>query len=40
MIPGFLGLFAILPLFGHASWRLYRGAIVGAELPEQLAQTQ
>ncbi len=40
MIPGFLGLFAILPLFGHASWHLYRGAIVGAELPEQLAQTQ
>jgi uncharacterized membrane protein len=27
MIPGFLGLFVVLPLFGHASWHLYRRAI-------------
>lgn len=27
MIPGFLGLFLVLPLFGHASWHLYRRAI-------------
>ena len=27
MIPGFLGLFIVLPLFGHASWHLYRRAI-------------
>ncbi len=24
MLPGFLGLFVVLPLFGHASWHLYR----------------
>lgn len=28
MLPGFLGLFAVLPLLGHASWHLYRRAIV------------
>ena len=27
MLPGFLGLFIVLPLFGHASWHLYRRAI-------------
>lgn len=27
MLPGFLGLFVALPLFGHASWHLYRVAI-------------
>lgn len=27
MVPAFLGLFLILPLFGHASWHLYRRAI-------------
>lgn len=27
MIPGFLGLFVVLPLFGHASWHLYRRAL-------------
>ncbi len=27
MLPGFLGLFVVLPLFGHASWHLYRRAI-------------
>ena len=27
MLPGFLGLFLVLPLFGHASWHLYRRVI-------------
>ncbi len=27
MLPYFLGLFIVLPLFGHASWHLYRRAI-------------
>lgn len=27
MLAGFLGLFLVLPLFGHASWHLYRRAI-------------
>ncbi len=27
MVPGFAGLFLVLPLFGHASWHLYRRAI-------------
>ena len=27
MITGFLGLFVALPLFGHASWHLYRRAL-------------
>lgn len=27
MVPVFLGLFLVLPLFGHASWHLYRRAI-------------
>ena len=27
MLPGFLGLFLVLPLVGHASWHLYRRAI-------------
>ncbi len=27
MLPGFLGLFAVLPILGHASWHLYRRAI-------------
>jgi uncharacterized membrane protein len=27
MLPGFLGLFLMLPLFGHATWHLYRRAI-------------
>lgn len=27
MVPAFLGLFVVLPLFGHASWHLYRRAI-------------
>ena len=28
MLPGFAGLFVVLPLFGHASWHLYRRLIV------------
>lgn len=27
MLPGFLGLFIVLPVFGHASWHLFRRAI-------------
>lgn len=27
MLPGFLGLLLVLPLFGHATWHLYRRAI-------------
>ena len=27
MVPGFLGLFIVLPVLGHASWHLYRRAL-------------
>lgn len=27
MVPGFLGLFIVLPVLGHASWHLYRKAL-------------
>lgn len=27
MLPGFLGLFAVLPILGHATWHLYRRAV-------------
>jgi uncharacterized membrane protein len=27
MLPGFLGLFVVLPVLGHATWHLYRHAI-------------
>lgn len=27
MLPGFLGLFVVLPVLGHASWHLYRRAL-------------
>jgi uncharacterized membrane protein len=27
MLPGFLGLFLVLPILGHASWHLYRRAV-------------
>jgi uncharacterized membrane protein len=27
MLPGFLGLFVVLPVLGHASWHLYRRAV-------------
>lgn len=30
MVTGFLGLFVVLPLLGHATWHLYRRAIVPA----------
>lgn len=31
MLPGFLGLFIVLPLLGHATWHLYRRAVEPAE---------
>jgi uncharacterized membrane protein len=27
MLPGFLGLFVVLPVLGHATWHLYRRAV-------------
>lgn len=30
MLPGFLGLFVVLPVLGHATWHLYMRAIAGA----------
>ncbi len=30
MLPAFLGLFLVLPVFGHASWHLYRRLLGGA----------
>ena len=27
LVPGFLGLFVVLPILGHATWHLYRRAI-------------
>lgn len=30
MLPGFLGLFIVLPVLGHASWHLYRRAVLWA----------
>ena len=30
MLPGFLGLFAVLPILGHASWHLSRRAVAWA----------
>jgi uncharacterized membrane protein len=33
MLPGFLGLFVVLPVLGHASWHLYRHAIAW-EMPD------
>lgn len=30
MLPGFLGLFFVLPLLGHATWHLYRVALAAA----------
>jgi uncharacterized membrane protein len=29
MLPAFLGLFVVLPVFGHATWHLYRRALPG-----------
>lgn len=34
MVPGFFGLFAVLPILGHATWHLYRRAIAWEERPE------
>lgn len=31
MLPAFLGLFVVLPVFGHASWHLYRRLLPDAE---------
>jgi uncharacterized membrane protein len=31
LLPGFFGLFVVLPLLGHATWHLYRAAIAWAE---------
>lgn len=31
MIPAFLGLFIVLPVLGHASWHLYRRALIHPE---------
>ncbi|NSX55860.1 DUF2189 domain-containing protein [Parasulfitobacter algicola] len=28
LVPAFLGLFIVLPLFGHATWHLYRSLII------------
>ncbi len=28
MLPGFLGLLIVLPVLGHATWHLYRLALV------------
>ena len=28
MMPVFLGLFLVLPIFGHATWHLYRRALI------------
>jgi uncharacterized membrane protein len=33
MVPGFLGLFVVLPVLGHASWHLYRRALGFADRP-------
>lgn len=33
LIPGFLGLFVVLPLLGHATWHLYRLAMEAAAAP-------
>ncbi|QYX55443.1 DUF2189 domain-containing protein [Roseovarius sp. SCSIO 43702] len=37
MIPGFVGLFLILPLLGHASWHLYRLAMEAGMAQAQAA---
>lgn len=34
MLPGFLGLFAALPVLGHASWHVYR-RVVAWEMPRR-----
>ncbi|MEX0338256.1 MAG: DUF2189 domain-containing protein [Arenibacterium sp.] len=39
MVPWFLGLFLVLPLFGHASWHLYRLVQEGVAASERDAVT-
>jgi len=34
MLPGFLGLFVVLPLLGHGTWHLYRQLVEAGELRE------
>jgi uncharacterized membrane protein len=38
MIPGFLGLFIVLPLLSHASWHLYRRALEPEPRPLRTAR--
>jgi uncharacterized membrane protein len=33
MLPGLLGLFVVLPVLGHATWHIYRRALVDADAP-------
>lgn len=33
LIPGFLGLFIVMPVLGHASWHLYRRAVMFDDPP-------
>ncbi|WP_253944342.1 DUF2189 domain-containing protein [Pseudogemmobacter hezensis] len=41
MLPGFLGLFVVLPVLGHASWHLYRRAVAWPDAPPDAShQTQ
>jgi uncharacterized membrane protein len=35
MVPGFLGLFVVLPVLGHATWHLYRRAIAWPDAPHK-----
>ncbi len=37
LLPGFLGLFIVLPLLGHATWHLYRLICAAGETPENPA---
>lgn len=34
LLPGFLGLFVVMPVLGHASWHLYRRAVEFDDPPE------
>jgi len=38
MLPGFLGLFIVLPVLGHASWHLYRRALEPEPRPLRTAR--
>ena len=39
MLPGFAGLFAVVPVLGHATWHAYRAAVEGAPGAPQPAGT-